>query len=299
MAQQSNKSGKNKGSNGRGLGRGLDALFMDSDSDSNSEAEPNAMINVDQIVPNSYQPRRVFREEELAALTESIRRNGVLTPILVRSSKKGYELIAGERRWRAAKSAGLESIPALIREVNGEDALTFAIVENEQRDNLSAIESAHAYQRLMDEFGYGQQQVAEAVGVSRAQVSNLLRLQQLPPSVQERIEIRVLSMGQARPLVGLPMAVAEQLATQCVGQGWSARRMEQEAKKATRKEPKERRVTATDHDAETHQLKQELSRHMGLGVEVTRNRKGGGKVTIAFSHVDEFEILLNRLRHDG
>jgi len=283
---------KQKGS-GRGLGRGLDALFMDSDS----QSEPNMMISVDEIKPNSYQPRRLFREDELNTLTESIRRNGVLTPVLVRSSDNGYELVAGERRWRAAKKAGLDSIPALVREVNGEDALTFAIVENEQRDNLSAIESAHAYQRLIDEFGYGQQQVAEAVGVSRAQVSNLLRLQQLPPSVQQRIGLRELSMGQARPLVGLPMAAAEALASICVEEGWSARRMEQEAKKASRQESKSEKGAMSENDADIDSLKQELSRHIGLGVEVMRNRKGGGKVTIVFSHVGEFESLLTRLRH--
>jgi len=287
MVQQSNRS------NGRGLGRGLDALFMDSEI----EGASNNAINVDLVVPNSYQPRRVFREEELEALTESIRRNGVLTPILVRPSANGYELIAGERRWRAAKLAGLEEIPALVREVDSEDALTFAIVENEQRDNLSAIESAHAYQRLIDEFGYGQQQVAEAVGISRAQVSNLLRLQQLPPTVQKRIEVRELSMGQARPLVGLAVAKAETLATQCVNEGWSARRMEQEAKKAANKSPPTPSEPDANEHAETVLLKKELSHHIGMGVDVVRNKRGGGKVTIAFDHVREFESFLNRLRH--
>ncbi|MDQ6963289.1 MAG: ParB/RepB/Spo0J family partition protein [Mariprofundales bacterium] len=287
MSEQINRGG------GRGLGRGLDALFMDDDD----LTESSSKIDVSLIVPNSYQPRRLFREEELQALTDSIRRNGVLTPILVRPSANGYELIAGERRWRAAKLAGLEEIPALIREVDSEDALTFAIVENEQRDNLSAIESAHAYQRLIDEFGYGQQQVAEAVGVSRAQVSNLLRLQQLPISVQRLIERRELSMGQARPLVGLAADRAEQLADSCVQEGWSARRMEQEAKKAARAaEPKVHDNREVIADAETESLKQELAHHIGMGVEVVRNRKGGGKVMIAFEHVGEFESLLNRLR---
>jgi len=286
MVQQANRV------SGRGLGRGLDALFMD------NETEPSGNIRIDLIVPNSYQPRKMFREDELKALTESIRRNGVLTPILVRPSESGYEIVAGERRWRAAKQAGLDEIPAMIREVDGEDALTFAIVENEQRDNLSAIESAHAYQRLIDEFGYGQQQVAEAVGISRAQVSNLLRLQQLPPSVQKRIEVRELSMGQTRPLVGLAVAKAESLAIQCVQEGWSARRMEQEAKKAARKEPKVSSSNTVD-SAKIDGLKQELSHHIGMGVEVIPNKKGGGKVTIAFNHVGEFESLLNRLRNGG
>jgi len=285
MMQQSGKRG-------RGLGRGLDALFMDND-----EVESNTAIAVDAIVPNNYQPRRSFRQDELDALTESVRRNGVLTPILVRPTTGGYELIAGERRWRAAKAAGLATIPALVRDVSSEEALAFAIIENEQRYNLSAIESAYAYQRLMDEFGYGQQQVAEVVGVSRAQVSNVLRLRQLPQAVQQMIERRELSMGQARPLVGLPDAQAVALAEQCVAQGWSARRMEQEARRAGGRQGRKAAEPAEDRDA--MQLQQEMRRHIGLEVEVRRDRKGGGRVTIPFAHIGELEQLMQRLRSGG
>ncbi len=283
------------GRGGRGLGRGLDALFMDGED----QGESHTSISVEAIVPNSYQPRRSFRQEELSALTESIRRNGVLTPILVRPTTGGYELIAGERRWRAAKAAGLSVIPAQVRDVSSEEALAFAIIENEQRDNLSAIESAHAYQRLMDEFGYSQQQVAEVVGVSRAQVSNLLRLRQLSASIQQRIEQRELSMGQARPLVGLPDATAEVLAEQCVAQGWSARRMEQEAKRAGAGARKTKEAPDASGDGEASRLEEEISRHTGLTVEVRRDRKGGGKITIAFGSVSELEPLLQRLRAHG
>ncbi|RMH52166.1 MAG: ParB/RepB/Spo0J family partition protein [Zetaproteobacteria bacterium] len=278
----------------RGLGRGLDALFMDGE-----EGAATTSIAVDAIVPNSYQPRRTFRQEELDALTESVRRNGVLTPILVRpTASGGYELIAGERRWRAARAAGLATIPALVREVSSAEALAFAIIENEQRDNLTAIESACAYQRLIDEFGYSQQQVAEVVGVSRAQVSNLLRLRQLPEKIQRMIERRELSMGQARPLVGLGEARAVALAEQCAAQGWSARRMEQEARKlaagggAARKEGR-------GEDPDARKIEEEIRRHTGLAVEVRRDRKGGGKLTIPFAHVGELEGLLRRLRSGG
>ncbi len=288
----------NRGSKGggRGLGRGLDALF-----DDESAAQSSTTVAVDAIDPNSYQPRRMFVQSELDALAESIRRNGVLTPVLVRSVGERFELIAGERRWRAAKMVGLSEIPAVVREVSNEESLTFAIVENEQRDNLSSIESAYAYQRLIDEFGYTQQQVATSVGVSRAQVSNLLRLQQLPQSIQHRIAQRELSMGQTRPLVGLKDEQAEQLAIRCVERGWSARRMEQEAKKLACPSADRSPTGSEDaHDqASAEALSAEFSRHLGLPVGVKCLRSGAGKVTIPFAHAGELEQLLERLRRQG
>jgi len=263
------------------------------------EAESNVTIAVEIIRPNPYQPRKVFQEQELQALAESIRRNGVLTPVLVRARQEGlYELIAGERRWRAAKIAGLATIPAAVREVTDVEALSFSIVENEQRDNLSAMESAYAYQRLIDEFDFSQQQVAESVGASRSQVSNLLRLQQLPESIRHRIEQRQLTMGQTRPLIGLPDSTSESLATNCVEQGWSARRMEQEAKKAARKSVKS---TATEtpepqHVQQASVLREEIGRHIGIPVAVQCDKNGGGKITIPFTQAGDLEMLLTRLR---
>ena len=183
------------------LGRGLDALLSDKPADAALLSQAR-QIPISQIRPNRYQPRQNFDAEVLSALTESVRRDGVLMPILVRPMGDGYELIAGERRWRASQAAGLLEIPAIVRDVDDLQALELAIVENEQRDNLTAIESARAYQRMMDEFGCTQQQVAERIGVSRAQVTNITRLLQLPESVQKLIEKRELTMGQARPLVG-------------------------------------------------------------------------------------------------
>ena len=164
------------------LGRGLSALLGDKPTpDILAQA---TLISIAKIKPNQYQPRTHFDQEELSSLTESIRRDGVLMPILIRPQGDGYELIAGERRWRASQLAKLKEIPAVVRDVDDLQALELAIVENEQRDDLTAVESARAYRRLMDEFNYTQQQVAESIGVSRVQVSNLIRLLQLPEPIQ-------------------------------------------------------------------------------------------------------------------
>ena len=211
----------------RGLGRGLNALLSDSPSDGMIEKSSNILIS--KIKPNRYQPRTHFDEAELKSLTDSIRKEGVIMPILLRPAGDGYELIAGERRWRASQAAGLLEIPAVIRVVDDQQALELAIIENEQRDDLTAIESARAYQRLIDEFAYTQQQVAERIAVSRVHVSNTVRLLQLPDAIQNMIENRELSMGHARPLIGLVRGEAIALARGCIKHEWSARQMEREA----------------------------------------------------------------------
>jgi len=273
----------------RGLGRGLNALF--SDEPNQALMQQARMISISSITPNRYQPRRRFSSEQLKSLTESIRRDGVLTPILVRPMGEGYELIAGERRWRAAQAVGLLEVPAVVREVDDLQALEFAIIENEQRDDLTAIESARAYRRMMDEFGCTQQQVAERIGVSRVQVSNLIRLLQLPDSIQQMIERRELSMGQARPLVGLDRATAESLARECVEHGWSARQMEKAAKRA-----QTRKRTKREPDADVLALQEELQRKLGLPVQITFRRDGSGSLKISYTRPDELDGVLRRLR---
>ncbi|RMH60920.1 MAG: ParB/RepB/Spo0J family partition protein [Zetaproteobacteria bacterium] len=275
--------------NKRGLGRGLSALFSDEpNKELMQQANP---IAISSIKPNRYQPRKRFSTEQLKTLTESIRRDGVLTPILVRPMGNGYELIAGERRWRAAQAAGLVEIPAVVREVDDLQALEFAIVENEQRDDLTAIESARAYQRMIEEFGCTQQQVAERIGVSRVQVSNTIRLLQLPESIQAMVEKRELSMGQARPLVGLERAVAEELARACVEQGWSARQMEKAAKRAQTSKRAKR-----EPDADVLALQEELQRKLGLPVLLTYRKDGSGTLKISYSRPDELDGVLRKLR---
>ncbi len=276
----------------RGLGRGLSALLADEPSREVLDQASN--IPVSKIVPNRFQPRTRFDHAELHQLTASVRREGVLMPILVRpTGDGGYELIAGERRWRAAQAAGLLEIPAVVREVDDLQALELAIIENEQRDDLTAIESARAYKRMMDEFGCTQQQVAERIGVSRVHVSNTIRLLQLPEAVQEMIEKREMTMGQARPLVGLERRRAEFLARECVARGWSARQMEREAKRAAAAAAS---PAKQEQDADVRALQEELERKLGLPVQLIFRRNGSGELRIRYTSPRELEGVLRKLR---
>jgi len=276
----------------RALGRGLDALLADKPTA--EVLNQSSKILISKIKPNRYQPRSHFDEQELHSLTESIRKEGVLMPILLRAQGDGYELIAGERRWRASQAAGLLDIPAVVREVDDLQALELAIIENEQRDDLTAVESARAYKRLIDEFAFTQQQVAESIGVSRVQVSNLIRLLQLPASIQEMIEQRLLSMGNARPLVGLDTHKAEALARQCVAEQWSARQMEKEAKRALNEHVSG--VSGKPVDADVAALQDELTRTLGLPVSLHCKKNGSGELKISYSQAQELDGVLKRLR---
>ena len=276
----------------RGLGRGLNALLGDTPTP--DVLRQTTHIPISKIKPNSYQPRSNFGHDELDALTESIRQEGVLMPILLRPSGDGYELIAGERRWRASQAAGLKEIPAVVRSVSDMQALELAIIENEQRDDLTAIESGRAYHRMIEEFNCTQQQVAEKIGVSRVQVSNLIRLLQLSDNIQTMIAERKLSMGQARPLVGLQEPVAESLARQCVEHEWSARQMEKEAKRASKAAVPSQQKQA---DADVLALQDELSRKLGLPVEIICRKNGSGELRLRYTQAAELDGVLRRLRN--
>lgn len=278
----------------RSLGRGLNALLAEKPSD--DVLKKSTSILISRIRPNPYQPRTHFRTEALDVLTESVRKDGVLMPILLRPSSDGmYEIIAGERRWRASQAAGLLDIPAVIREVSNQQALELAIIENEQRDDLTAIESAAAYRRLMDEFSYTQQKVAENLGISRSQVSNLIRLLQLPDAIQTMIGERQLNMGHARPLVGLETRQAESLAKQCIQHQWSARKMEEEAKRALKslQHPTELKQV----DADVLALQEELTQHLGLSVQLSCKKNGSGELKIRYGRAEELDGVLKRLRN--
>jgi len=276
----------------RGLGKGLGALL--SDVPTPELMAQASTIPISRIKPNRYQPRTRFADKELKSLTESVRRDGVLMPILLRPYGDGYELIAGERRWRAAQAASLLEIPAIVRDVDDLQALELAIIENEQRDDLTAIESARGYQRMMNEFGCTQQQVANRIGVSRVQVSNVTRLLQLPEKIQKMIENREVSMGQARPLVGLPPAQSEKLAVECVAHGWSARQMEQHAKQAVKTSTTVKPVRRMDPDVAA--LQNELTRTLGLPVEIRCKKSGAGEMRIRYTRPAELDGVLSRLR---
>jgi ParB family chromosome partitioning protein len=181
----------------RGLGRGLGAFFAPGDD------EPRAEIAVTEIVPNKFQPRRTFDEAALNELAQSIRQHGVIQPILVRRTPTGYELVAGERRWRAAQKAGLTAIPAVVREYTDGEMTEIALIENLQRENLNPVEEAAAYKRLMEEFSLTQEDVARKIGRSRSLIANTVRLLNLAPAVQDHVSRGTLSMGQARPLLAL------------------------------------------------------------------------------------------------
>ncbi len=273
------------------LGRGLEALLGDKPT---PEVLAQAtLIPIAKIKPNPYQPRSHFDKDGLMALTASIRRDGVLMPVLIRPQGDGYELIAGERRWRAAQAAKLKEIPAVVRHVDNLQALELAIVENEQRNDLTAIESARAYRRLMDEFHYTQQQVADSVGASRTQVANLIRLLQLPDAIQQMVEQRKLSMGQVRPLVGLDNQVAMKLALLCLEKGWSARQMEREAKRAA---TTQKTTGKKCKEVEVMALEEELTRTIGTPVSLLKKKDGSGTLTLHFQNKQDLYNLLKRLR---
>jgi len=275
----------------RGLGKGLNALLGDAPNP--ERLSQASRIPISQIRPNRFQPRSRFSEDELAALTASVRKDGVLMPILLRPNGADYELIAGERRWRAAQAAGLLEIPAVVRDVDDLQALELAVVENEQRDDLTAIESARAYQLMISKFGCTQQHVAERMGKSRTQVTNLIRLLQLSQKIQRMVERRELDMGHARALVGLPAKDAERLAAQCVEGGWSARQMEMHARKARSSSSKPATLTV---DADVAALQDDLTRRLGLMVEIRCRKNGSGEMRIKYAQAAELDTVLNRLR---
>lgn len=222
-----------------GLGRGLGALIP-TDLAGGARTGDLVELPISSVEPNRFQPREVFDEESLLSLSASIRELGVLQPILVRPlDDERFELIAGERRWRAARRAGLSSIPAIVREIDDTASLEQALVENLHRADLGALEEASAYQQLMEDFGFTQEQVATRVGKSRSAVANTLRLLQLPPSVQRLLADGRLSAGHARALLGCPdRARIESLALQVVGEGWNVRQVEE----AVRREPSSTRT---------------------------------------------------------
>jgi ParB family chromosome partitioning protein len=275
----------------RGLGRGLDALLGGEDR---APKDTLATLPVNAIRPGRYQPRSRMDETALAELAASIRAQGLMQPVLVRPAQAGtYELIAGERRWRAAQLAGLAEIPALVREVPDEAALAMALIENIQREDLNPIEEATGLQRLVDEFKMTHEQVADAIGRSRSATSNLLRLLRLAKPVQEMLMNRVLDMGHARALLGLDGARQIEAAQLVAARGLSARATEALAKRFARGAPVRRRH---QRDRDVVRLEEELSDRLGTTVEIHPGSKGGGKLIVHYSGLDHLDQLLKKLR---
>ena len=283
----------------RGLGRGLDALLGQADESASGGGDGTlASLAVGAIQAGKYQPRRNFDEAALNELAASLKAQGMIQPIVVRALPRGrYELITGERRWRAAQRAGLSEVPALVREVSEQTVLAMALIENIQREDLSPLEEADALQRLIDEFGLTHQQVAEAVGRSRAAVSNLLRLLELPARIRALLDTRSLDMGHARALATLPEKLAVSLAERAAAQHWSVRELEAAARLAQSAPIAAVKTAARKpRDADLAVLERELSEHLATRVELLSARGGRGKLVLHYHNLDALDGLLAKLR---
>ena len=287
----------------RGLGRGLDALLgIDtSGGDQNDNALTGELrsLPASQMQPGRYQPRTGMDPERLTELAESIKAQGVIQPIVVRAiGRDRYEIIAGERRWRAAQQAGLVDVPAVVREVPDQAAIAMALIENIQREDLNPLEEAGALKRLIDEFELTHQQAAEAVGRSRAAVSNLLRLLELPEAVRTLLEKHRLEMGHARALITLDAQRATAFALAAADGGWSVRELEEKVRNAQAAQPggKSAGKVKPGADANITRLEQDLSEKLATRVSIQHARNGRGKLVIAYHSIDELDGILERIR---
>ncbi|MEO1766542.1 ParB/RepB/Spo0J family partition protein [Thiobacter aerophilum] len=274
----------------KGLGRGLDALLG---GEAPTAPDTPRELDIGLLQPGKYQPRAHMDAASLAELAASIKAQGIMQPILVRPLASGqYEIIAGERRWRAAQMAGLKQVPVLVRDVPDEAALAMALIENIQREDLNPIEEAQGIQRLIEEFGMTHEDAAEAVGRSRSAVSNLLRLRQLPQTVQDMVLAGTLDMGHARALLPLPAAQQITVAHEVAAKGLSVRETE---KRVARLLKPVRKGTLPESDRDIQRLEQELSERLGATVRIRHGRKGAGRLTIDYATLDQLDAILARL----
>jgi ParB family chromosome partitioning protein len=279
----------------RGLGMGLSALLGTSQDELPTVgSERSRLVPIEFLRPCPLQPRRRFAEDELAALADSIRQRGVLQPLLVRRAPNGadfYEIIAGERRWRAAQMAGAHELPVIVHELSDRDALEVALLENVQRQDLSALEEAEGYRRLIEEFGHTQEALAGALGKSRSHIANLMRLLGLPPAVRALLEAGELSAGHARALLGAREPAA--LARLVISRGLNVRQTEALVR-AEAARPERRPQARGAKDPNILALERDLSARLGLKVSLTVRRQGG-TVEIAYGSLDQLDELVRRL----
>ena len=287
----------------RGLGRGLSALMADvneteTETTTSNLQRSDLVVPIEKIIPNPDQPRRTFEEGALKDLANSIREKGVIQPLIVRKSEDKpdfYEIVAGERRWRASQIANIHEIPVLVRDYSDTEVLEVAIIENIQRSELNAIEEAAGYKQLMDRFGHTQEKLSEALGKSRSHIANLMRLLQLPNGVQAHVVSGDLSAGHARALVTAsdPSALAQKI----IKGGLSVREAERLAKtEKSEKKPTKKKVTFSEKDADTRALENDLA--AGLGLKVDIDHKEGsqsGKITIKYADLEELDQLCQLL----
>jgi len=285
-----------------GLGRGLDALLggnlKAASAPVDLSTEGLTKLAISQLQPGKYQPRRDMKTEKLAELADSIRAQGVIQPIVVREIAGGrFEIIAGERRWRAAQIAELREVPVVVREVDDRAVIAMALIENIQREDLNPLEEAGSLHRLIDEFDLTHQQAAEAVGRSRAAVSNLLRLLELPEAIRKLLEAGQLEMGHARALLTLPTDLAIALAQTAASEQLSVRDVERRAQQAGRnKAPPKSGNGAQRSNADIDSLEREMADLLGAKVQLSHGKKGSGKLVIHYHGLDTLDGILEKLR---
>lgn len=283
----------------KSLGRGLGALLGDAefnidealnDTPTQSTQAPDDRVDVNLLFPSPFQPRKDFDEEALNALVESVKEKGVLQPLLVRKKNGRFEIIAGERRWRASKLAGLQTVPVIVKDMDDKEVLEVALVENLLRENLSAIEEAEGFQRLIDEFSHTQEALAQIVGKSRSHVANTLRLLNLPDSVKDLVREGTLSAGHARALVGLDNA--ETLAKQIVAKDLNVRQVEELVAKQKNPEVKEPKKAK---DEDIVEIEKDLNKNLGLRIKISPSKQGGGKVVLQYASAAELDMIIDIL----
>ncbi|WP_438971795.1 ParB/RepB/Spo0J family partition protein [Methylophaga sp.] len=282
----------------RGLGRGLDALLADVNQQDSKVDLDDSLQNfpLDKIQPGKYQPRMDMSQESLEELADSIRAQGLVQPIVVRPVDGGqYEIVAGERRWRASRMAGLEVVPVLIKDVSDRSAIAMALIENIQRENLNPMEEANALCRLLEEFEMTHQQAAEAVGKSRAAVTNLLRLRNLNEDVKKLVENCDLEMGHARALLALEGDTQTETAGQIVEKGLSVRETEQLIRRVLN--PKKSQQKQSDRDLdEIHAIEAAIKQKIDSAVSIKHTASGKGRLVINYTNMDELKKLIKRIK---
>ncbi|ARE40608.1 Chromosome (plasmid) partitioning protein ParB [Rhodovulum sp. P5] len=286
----------------RGLGRGLSALMADVQIEPAPEAgepprsKPDQMVPLDLLEPNPDQPRRQFSEDALKELADSIREKGVIQPLIVRPSKKvegRYEIVAGERRWRASQLAQQHEVPVILRELDDTEVLEIAIIENIQRADLNPVEEAMGYRQLMDRFGHTQDKVAEALGKSRSHIANLLRLLQLPEEVLDHLREGRMTAGHARALITTENPA--DLARQVIKGQLSVRETEKLAKQGSEPKSAKPRNRAPEKDADTRALEQDLSANLGMRVTIEHWADGSGRIVVGYKDLDDLDRLCGAL----
>lgn len=291
----------------RGLGKGLEALFSNSEIDTQeisvtkkeeSEEKGISFININEIKPNQNQPRKSFNEEKLEELAASIIENGLIQPVILRKADKGYEIVAGERRWRACRKAGLKEIPCIIREFTDEQNMLIAIIENMQREDLNPIEEAEGLNQMIVNFGMTQEQVSKSVGKSRPYITNALRLLKLPSEIREMLLANQLSAGHARAIAGISDTEKQiQLAEYAIKEGLSVREIEKIIKEENAPKKKISRKKA-EKSADVRKVEDDLKQIMGTKVNLNQSGKKG-KIEIEYYSRDELERLIELLKSLG